>query len=209
VTSAASPGMGLAVRPVTGERWSDLESFFGPRGAYANCWCTWWRQTSPMFSAGCRNHGEGNRAMLRRLTDEGRVPGLLAYAEGEPVGWVSVAPLTEFGRVLRSPNLKPEPGASMEGVWAVVCFWIPRQHRRQGIGVALLAAAADYARSQGAAAVEGYPIDTGGERVSSADLFTGALEMFERAGFREVRRRSPKRPVFRLDLSEPEGRPSD
>ncbi len=200
MTARTAPDTELVVMPVTADRWADLESFFGPRGAYANCWCTWWRQTAPAFTAGCQNGGEGNRALLERLTEEGRVPGLVAYAGTEPVGWVSVAPREEFGRVLRSRNLKPEPGEESAGLWAVVCFWIPRQHRRRGVGTALLDAAVEHARSHGAAALEAYPVDTQGQRVAAAEIFTGTVEMFARAGFTEVRRRSGRRPVVRREL---------
>ena len=185
------------VRPVTADRWSHFEAFFGPRGAYGSCWCTWWRQKSPEFQAGCRQGGSGNRELIRRISGEGRVPGLLAYEEARPVGWVSVAPREEFGRVLRSPNLKPDAADRAENVWSIVCFWIPRQHRRRGIGTALLEGALAYAAEQGATAVEGYPIDTRDSRVSSAEIFTGTLEMFRSAGFTEVRRRASKRPVVR------------
>jgi ribosomal protein S18 acetylase RimI-like enzyme len=194
----------LDVRPLTPDLWPDLLPFFGPNGAYSNCWCTWWRQTSPMFQSGCRDGGAGNREFMRRMTEDGRVPGLLAYSGGEAVGWVSVAPRREFGRVLRSRNLRPEPGdpsADPAGdVWSIVCFWIPRQHRRRGVGTGLLDAAVAYAAGRGARTVEGYPIDTRGDRVSSAEVFTGTLEMFERAGFTEVRRRADKRPIVQRAL---------
>jgi hypothetical protein len=98
----------IDVRPVTPERWPDLERFFGPSGAYANCWCTFFRVRSKDFEAGCRDQGSANRETLRRLTLEGAVPGLLAYREGGPVSWVSVAPREQFVRVgfvaLRRPN---------------------------------------------------------------------------------------------------------
>jgi ribosomal protein S18 acetylase RimI-like enzyme len=201
VTTGSTAGVRLTVRPLTAELWPDLEAFFGPRGAYSNCWCTWWRQTTPLFQSGCRNSGTGNRQLLHRITDEGRAAGLLGYEQGVPVGWVSLGPRRDFGRVLRSPNLKPEPGEPDDGIWSIVCFWVPRQHRRRGIGAALLDGAVAYAAGQGVATLEAYPIDTDHDRVSSAGIFTGTLEMFVRAGFTEVRRRAGKRPVVRRDLA--------
>jgi GNAT superfamily N-acetyltransferase len=213
VTAGVDRNARLEVRPVTPDVWPDLLSFFGPSGAYSNCWCTWWRQTSPLFQSGCRGGGAGNRELMRRITEEGRVPGLLAYSGGEPVGWISVAPRREFGRVLRSPNLKPvpdQPAADVAGagdvagaVWSIVCFWIPREQRRRGVAAALLDAAVAYAADQGAERVEAYPIDTRGARASSAEIFTGTLEMFQRAGFAEVRRRADKRPVVQRALRLP------
>ncbi|MGZ4596191.1 MAG: hypothetical protein ACXV3V_04625, partial [Actinomycetes bacterium] len=97
----------IVVRPVGPAQWPQLAAFFGPSGAYSGCWCMWWRRTSAEFDAGCLDGATGNRAALQRLTADGRVPGLLAYDGDAPVGWVSVAPRPEFGRVLRSPALKP------------------------------------------------------------------------------------------------------
>lgn len=190
--------MRLTVEPLTAERWDDLLALFGPSGAYGNCWCTWWRQTGAQFGAGCAERGAGNRALLRRLTDEGRQPGLIGYRDGRPVGWVSVAPLDEFGRILRSPTLKPE--RILPDTWAIVCFFIPRAHRRSGVAGALLRAAVETARAGGATRLEAYPIDTGGGEQDAAGLFTGTLAMFTSAGFREVRRRSARQPVAALEL---------
>lgn len=192
--------MNLDVRPLTPDRWDDLIALFGPSGAYGNCWCTWWRQTGSEFSAGCANRGAGNRALLERLTDADQRPGLLGYRDGRPVGWVSVAPLDEFGRILRSPTLKPERGSMTAGTWVIVCFYIPKPERGSGVATELLAAAVAYARGEGATSVEAYPIDTHGRRADSAGLFTGTLSMFEAAGFNEVRRRSAHQPVVAIAL---------
>ncbi len=108
-----------------------------------------------------------------------------------------MAPRSAFGRLDRSPVLKP---VDAEPVWSVNCFVIDRRHRRTGVATALLDAAVPYVRQQGGIILEGYPIDTGGQRADAASVFTGTLSMFERAGFREVSRRSPKRPIMRLDL---------
>jgi GNAT superfamily N-acetyltransferase len=186
------------VEPVVPHRWPDLEAFFGPRGAYAHCWCTWFRQTSGEFDAGCRDGGAANRALLERITAEARVPGLLGYEQGRPVGWVSVAPRAEFGRILRSPVLRPEDPAE-PAVWSVVCFWIPRQHRGRGVATALLAAAVEHARHSGAVVVEGYPVEVTGRRDAAA-LFTGTVAMFTSAGFRVAFRRRPDRPVVRREV---------
>lgn len=180
------------VRPVTPDRWDELAAFFGPSGAYSGCWCTWWRQPAAAFDAGCRDGAAGNRALLQRLTRDGAVPGLLAYDDDRPVGWVTVAPRPEFGRILRSPALRPDradptddPGDG--AVWSVACFWVPRAQRRRGVATALLAAAVDHARDGGATRIEGYPVDSREHR-SDADVYTGTVPFFERAGFTLVRR---------------------
>jgi GNAT superfamily N-acetyltransferase len=191
----------LVAHPLTPERWPDLERLFGPSGAYSNCWCAFQRVTGREFSAGCANRGAGNRALLRRLTEDGSRPGLIAYRDGEPVGWVSVGPRPEFGRILRSPITRLAPDEAADpSVWSVVCFFIPRDHRGRGLGRALLDQALRHARRGGASVLEGYPVDTGGERVQASSAFTGTLALFRDAGFEVVDERVERRPVVRLEL---------
>ena len=116
-----------------------------------------------------------------------------------------MAPRTEFGRVLRSPELKPSDAArgtaEDAGVWAVVCFWVPRGQRGRGVGGALLDAAVEHARASGARAVEAYPVDAAA-RENPAGLFTGTVAMFTAAGFEVVHRprRDRRRFVVRREL---------
>jgi GNAT superfamily N-acetyltransferase len=193
---------GIAALPLTPERWPDLERLFGPSGAYSNCWCAFQRVTGREFGAGCANRGAGNRALLRSLTVEGRRPGLIAYREGEPVGWVSVGPRPEFGRIVRSPITRLAPGEAADpSVWSVACFFIPRHRRGSGVGRALLDAAVERARAAGASVLEGYPVDTRGARLPSSTVFTGTLDLFLAAGFAVAGERLERRPVVRLQLS--------
>ena len=141
------------VQPLSPERWDDFEKLFGPSGGYSGCWCMWWRLSGKAFSA---NGNAGNRAAIQKIVEEGPAPGLLAYREGAPVGWLSLGPRPDFGRVNRSPLFKVVDETS---VWSIVWFFIHREHRRQGVASALLAAAMDYDRELGAPALEAYPVD--------------------------------------------------
>jgi GNAT superfamily N-acetyltransferase len=181
---------GVTIRPLTPDRWADLERLFGKQGAYGGCWCMWWRLTGAEFRRGTAGP---NRTALKAIVDEGRVPGLLAYQDGAPAGWCSVAPRAEFGRLQRSPTLRP---LDDEPVWSIVCFYIDPRHRGRGIGAALLRAAVDHAAEHGAHIVEGYPVEPGAGRVSAASAYTGVTAMFEQAGFREAARRG-RRPIMR------------
>jgi GNAT superfamily N-acetyltransferase len=134
---------------------------------------------------------------MQRITAEGRVPGLLARSDGTTVGWVSVSPRDEFSRILRSPLLD-KTSLDDDGVWSIVCFWVPRQHRGQGVGRALLNGAVVFARDKGARVIEAYPVDTKGRRRAPAGIYTGTLELFTGAGFDVAYRRKPDRPVVRL-----------
>jgi GNAT superfamily N-acetyltransferase len=191
----------LRIEPVTADRWDDLRALFGPNGAYSNCWCAYFRQTGAEFSRGCAQAGEGNRTLLARLVEDGRVPGLLAYRDDRPVGWVSVAPRTEFGRVLRSPITHLDPAERGDAsIWSIVCLYVPRDERRRGVARALVAGAVRWAAQQGAGTVEAYPYDTKGERRASAELYVGTVGLFASAGFGEAMRRMASRPVMRLAL---------
>jgi GNAT superfamily N-acetyltransferase len=176
--------MPTEIRPLTADRWEDLAGLFGENGAYSGCWCMWFRETSREFS---ERGNAGNRRALQEIVHQGRVPGLLAYRAGRPVGWCSVAPRGEFGRLNRSPILKP---VDEQPVWSVVCFFVDRAQRGQGVAEELLRAAVDHAARQGARLVEAYPVDTSGRKFRSADLYTGTVDLFRAAGFTEVARRS-------------------
>ncbi|HET6835901.1 MAG TPA: GNAT family N-acetyltransferase [Acidimicrobiales bacterium] len=185
---------GLEIHAVTPDRWDDLAALAGERGFTSGCWCMWWRVTSKEFD---ERHGAGLRQDLHDLVAAGQEPGLLAYGDGEPAGWVAVAPREEYPRLDRSLKLRR---LDDQPVWSITCFTIDRRHRGRGVAAALLDAAVDFARQRGAEVVEAYPIDTAGGKRSSADLFTGTLAMFERAGFEEVARRSG-RPIVRRSLA--------
>jgi len=129
-------------------------------------------------------------------------PGLVAFRDGRAVGWVSLGPREDFERLAHSTVLGPVDDCP---VWSIVCFVVGRRERGHGIARALLDAAIDYARANGATMLEAYPADTGGDRIPSAYAYQGTLAMFERAGFRVVARRqsnptTPVRPIVRLEL---------
>jgi GNAT superfamily N-acetyltransferase len=185
----------LEVHPVTADRWEDLQLLFGPNGAYSGCWCMWFRQSSAEYE---RDRGAPNRRAMRDLVEANEVPGLIGYVEGEPAGWVSVAPREAYGRMERSPILQR---VDDRPVWSVVCFFIHKRHRRSGLSRRLLDAAVGHARDNGARIVEAYPWDLdAGVTKTSAELFVGTLPMFEAAGFREVARHAPGRPIVRRRL---------
>jgi GNAT superfamily N-acetyltransferase len=184
----------LRIHPVTANRWDDLVELFGPKGAYGGCWCMFNRQTTREYEE-CK--GDENRRSLEQLVIEDRVPGLLAYREDTPVGWVSVAPRQEYGRLQRSRVTKPVDDVP---VWSITCFVIHRKHRGEGIGTALLDAAVEYARERGAVAIEGYPVEPRADRMPDIYAWMGLASMFEAAGFTEIARRSETRPLMRLDL---------
>jgi GNAT superfamily N-acetyltransferase len=121
------------------------------------------------------------------------VPGLIGYEDGVPVAWVSLGPREDYAKLRRSPVMKP---VDDRPVWSIVCFFVDRKARGRGVSERMLKAAIDHARSRGARLLEAYPVDKH-ERSHPDFMFFGARSMFDRAGFREVARRTPTRPVMR------------
>lgn len=191
---APRAGAEIRVHPATSERWDDLEALFGPRGACAGCWCMWWRLRRSDWRKG---KGDGNRRALRALVRRDEPPGLIAYAGQDPVGWIAVAPRGDYPGLDRSRTLKP---VDERPVWSVTCFFTARAHRRRGVTVKLLEAAARHARARGADCLEGYPVEPRKDSVPDPWVFTGLAGAFRKAGFVEVARRSETRPIMRREL---------
>lgn len=124
----------IDVQPLIQERWDDLLTLFGKQGACSGCWCMWWRLSQAEFNRGV---GTPNREAFQAIVNGGGVPGLLAYRHGQPVGWCFAGPRGEFGRLQRSPTLRAPDD---QPVWSIVCFFIKRGHRQQGVARALAAA---------------------------------------------------------------------
>ena len=185
---------GLLTKPLTADLWPDLERLFGPeRGACAGCWCMWFRLSRPEWNAAGRG---GRKTIFKELVEAGPPPGLLAYADEAPVGWVAVAPRDDHAQIGRSRIMRPVDGAPAH---AITCFYLAPRWRRRGLMRPLIEAAVGFARGQGAALVEAYPFDPPpGQRISGG--FHGIAGAFGDHGFVEVARRSPARPVMRLAL---------
>jgi GNAT superfamily N-acetyltransferase len=185
----------LVFKPVTIGEWPDMQRLFGPNGADGGCWCMWWRIKRSEFD---HNHGEPNRRAMEAIIRSGEVPGLLAYLDTEPIGWCSVAPREAFPVLDRSPVLKR---VDDQPVWSIVCFYIAPNYRRGGLTRLLIEAAINYARSRGATIVEAYPVDPETSRVDPGEAFTGLIDIFRKAGFKEVARRSKRRAILRYSVA--------
>ena len=184
--------MSLEIHPVTVDRWDDLLTLFGPNGAYSNCWCTWWILTG-------KEYGEADpadrRSLLETLVLNDEEPGLLAYRDGQPVGWCAVGPRQRYTRLMSARSETYRPVDDAVGNWVINCFYLPRGERRLGIATQLLDAAVDYAFAHGAISIDGYPLVDTSRGANS--LYVGTVSMFERAGFAEIRR-VRERPLMRL-----------
>ena len=122
----------LIVHPLTSDRWNDLLQLFGKKGAYSNCWCTWFRLTNREFDS---SGGEKKKRLLKELVDSEKPPGLLGYIENTPVAWISLGPRDDFKRLQRSRILKP---VDEKKVWSIVCFFIHKEYRKKGFSNKLI-----------------------------------------------------------------------
>ena len=186
----------LSCFPLTPDRWQDFESLFGVKGAYGGCWCMFWRLPSAEFK---RHGGEENKGAMHELVHAGVEPGLLAYDDQQPVGWIALGPRESFPRLASSRVLK---AVDDQPVWSIVCFFVAKPFRRKHITAGLIQAGLDYARQHGAKIVEAYPIDPKTENYPSVYAYTGWASVFRSIGFVEILRRSDTRPIMRYKLEE-------
>lgn len=196
-------GYSFEARPLTPDTWSDLEDLFAlPGGSIVRgCWCMFYRRSGPVSVS--RSVAEHNKQQLCTLVDDGVVPGLVGYVDGAPAGWISLGPREDYEKLRRSPIMKPVDDTP---VWSVVCTYVVKAHRGQGVQHRLLDAAIRYAREQGVRTLEAYPVDKP-ERSHDDFMFFGSRHLYERAGFQEVVRRSPTRVVMRRRLRPRVARP--
>ncbi|OCW56731.1 GNAT family N-acetyltransferase [Hoeflea olei] len=188
--------MELTILPVTTALWPQLETLFGPQGACYGCWCSYFRLAPQARAAMAK---EDKKALLKAATAAELPPGLIALDGDEPVGWVQVTPRAHVPRWNTTRTVsRPLDGDDPDdaGLWAISCFFILSKRRGQGISHALLSAAVDHARGNGARAVEACPIRQASQS-KSVGLFVGSAAVFEKAGFETVAERKPGRPLMR------------
>ena len=190
----------MTVEPLTTDRFEDLGKLFMQGGDPKWCWCMYYRTRGLSWS---NSTAKKNREGLRALAATEPAPGLVAYRDGEAVGWIGMSPRETYERLESSKVLAR---VDEKPVWSIVCFVVGAKSRGQGVAKALLKGAIEYARSHGAQTLEAYPLATSRGKVSAAAAFHGSQSMFEKAGFdlvdvRQWNKSSPERPIMRLELT--------
>ncbi len=173
----------LEFKPLTEDNWEDLEKLFGKKGAFCGCWCMYWRISSKEFKA---NQGEGNRLMFKRIVEQGEKPGIIAYVNGIPAGWIAISPREKLPTLENSKQLKRVDG---EPVWSIVCFFVGKSFRKLGLMQYLIRAAVSFAKDNGATIVEGYPVEKN-KKYAPISIYLGVKTAFIREGFKEVENRN-------------------
>jgi GNAT superfamily N-acetyltransferase len=192
----------MNTRPVGPDDLAELAGLFQSQRTTRHCWCMAFCVTRSQFAAGW--FGGGNRHRFEVMAAENATPmGILALVAGEPVGWCACGPRSRYAAATsgRSKIMGSRATAEDESVWLLPCLFVRAGHRGQGISYALVRAAVELARQEGALAIEGWPLARSSRQ--TADAFLGREKVFEDLGFRCVERPSPERAIMRLELRAP------
>jgi GNAT superfamily N-acetyltransferase len=186
----------LKMKPLTSLNLSDLEKLFTSDKSAKSCWCMWFIIAVKEFHAG---GSAANEAKFKALAKSSAHPmGLIAYLDGEPVGWAAAGPRSRYARALKTPTMKTIDQSENDAVWLVPCFFIRPDMRGRKVTQALLEAAVQLARKSKAPAIEGFP--TAGSKLGSVDRQVATEHIFESCGFHAISRPSANRALMRLDF---------
>jgi GNAT superfamily N-acetyltransferase len=172
-------------KPLIKDTWNDFEKLFGKRGAFCGCWCMYWRLPKKQFTA---NQGEANKLMFKKIVEQGEKPGIIAYLDGVPAGWVSISPREKLPGLESSKQLKKIDDKT---VWSIICFYVEKHYRGKGLLKNLIKAAVNFARENGAKIVESYPVDEN-KKYRPVTIHQGVKTTFLKEGFNEVANRNGK-----------------
>ncbi|HLC03639.1 MAG TPA: GNAT family N-acetyltransferase [Anaerolineales bacterium] len=189
---AGDPSRSVSFREVGQETWADFEKLFEGPGAPKYCWCMVWRAVGDERQ---NRDSKSRKSFLKRRVTKGVPVGIIGYLGDEPVAWCSIAPRSSY----RALGGIDEPDEDPEGVWSLVCFYVPRKLRGRGLARRMIAAAVEHARRKGAHAIEAYPVDPD----SPSYRFMGFVSSFRAEGFRGVGTAGSRRHVMRLKLDKP------
>jgi GNAT superfamily N-acetyltransferase len=135
---------------------------------------------------------------MKSIVESGEIPGILAYTDGQPCGWCSVAPRENYGSLQRSRVLKP---IDDQNVWSIVCFFIHKEHKGKNLSLRLIQGAIEYVKSQGGKIIEAYPTLLKSDKAPPVSSFMGIPKIFQKAGFEEVHRPSPSKMIMRYYIN--------
>lgn len=193
----------ISIRSASAVPWAHVTRVLGAPGDSRTCWCQYFKVVGAEWkTADVASLTSALRQQARRGDP---TPGLLAYVDDEPAGWVAVEPRVNYPRLFRN-RLVTEGMArpwNEASVWSISCFVVRRAYRSQGVASELVTAAVEHARAAGATVLEAYPVETDDTHLSPASLYHGTVSMFRGAGFSETAVASPKRRVMTLVVREP------
>ncbi|WP_084039590.1 GNAT family N-acetyltransferase [Demequina sp. NBRC 110053] len=167
--------MQIEIKPAT--VFEDVATLVGPKKPTSNvCFCLSYRIGSKENN---ELRGPERAERVRELCEQDPPPGVIAYGDGEPVGWAAVHPRADTSFATN----RTIPHVDDLDVWSLWCIRVRPGYRKQGITHHLIEGAVAHARDSGAPAIEGYPVDNKGEKVDLTMAYVGTRRAFERAGF--------------------------
>jgi GNAT superfamily N-acetyltransferase len=177
---------------LTEQTWADFEQVMGPNGGARGCWCMHWRLPYQQWE---QSRGNGNCRQMHQRTLTAPPPGLVCYLGEDPVGWIGVGHRDEYPRMRRSPITRPIDDTA---AWVISCIYLRRDHRHQRLQATMISAACEFAAEHGQHAVDAYPVDPAhGKRAGADNAMTGIASAYLAAGFTEIARPKPDRPIMR------------
>ncbi len=191
--------MSFAISPLTPDLWTAFEDLFGKQGACYGCWCTYFRLRPAVRKV---TDSEGKKQIIRQRIEAGPPPGLLAFENGQAVGWMQIGPRSDVPEWNNAGRVSAEVGpneAADPAVWAISCFFLRKQARGRGLTHRMVEAGLAFAAGNGARLVEACPMDQAGNS-KSIGLFVGSSRVFEKAGFSRRVERKAGRPLMRYVL---------
>lgn len=196
----------ITVVPANEATWLDLSAVLAAAKCHGGkCYCQRYKLAGGRWRAVSDHERADMLAAQTSCDDPGdrQTSGLVAYLDGEPVGWCAVEPRTAYPNLLkgRVPWTGRAEDKADDGVWALTCFVVRVGYRRRGITGILAGAAIEFARARGAHALEAYAMITEpGQDIAWGELHVGSAATFADAGFVEVSRPSKRRVVMRVDF---------
>lgn len=179
------------IEPLRLSNLDELEELFGNKGGCGGCWCMNYRCEKKEFEKG---KGEVNRDRLFEKVKNEIPTGLIAYEAEVPIGWISIAPRTEFPRMLKSRIM--QTGFTGTG-WCITCLYVKPECRGRKVSDWLVQAACEFAFQQGADCVEAFPSVTGDKKLPAPFVWKGLPGMYLRNGFEVIRKASNSQWVVR------------
>lgn len=176
--------------------WPAFELLFGEKGACGGCWCMLWRMGNKEFE---KNKGKGNKSKMHQLTTQKEYLGILAFDQDDPVGWCSVSPKEKFIRLQNSRLFKSQHPD--QNLWSITCLLVRKEYRMKGISSQLINQASHFAFSNGATAVEAYPIISDRKNIPAAFAWIGLASAYAKVGFKKVGQPSDTRLIMRKKKS--------
>jgi len=173
------PRTRFLIRELERGTWPDFARIVEKHnGVWGGCWCVAFHLNHNDEKEWTGKH----RELKEKLVRANRSHAALVYDGTDIVGWCQFGSPAELPARLGGFNRLGEALPD----WRITCFFVDRDHRKEGVAKAALQGALRIIAAKGGGTVDGYPIDTRGKPYSSSFLWGGSQSMFTELGFRPL-----------------------